>query len=726
MSNEQPIKKSGLLIYLVLLTLFCFIGQIIVFVIHNFSYFHAALSAGQDFSVPATIWVALTIFWSWQILLNILFVLIVWSITRLSSQFLRLSWTATCNLGFALWMMMIILIFMANQLLYPPSSFSLMLSHVIPNILAKILLGITLTITTLFFLMALIRLIQIGWKWSHRLTTTILLIALFAIGVTYAINRYDHKPVIIPSSTDKPPNIFIISMDALRPDHIGYYGDKHNDTPELDTFLSQATNFRNSITPLARTYPAWVSILTGEDSKQNGARYNLQPIRQTVKMNSLSAILKNHGYDTTFAMSGRRFVSISHDFGFDHVVGPPLSINNFLIGEINDYPLSNLIVNTKIGKYLFPYSYGNRDAVITYQPSVFRREIEQNLLKIKHRPIFLAAHFDLSHWPLVWAEHPYDLNESIDQNYRSAVIEVQKQAMLLIDFLKKHQFLEKAIVFIISDHGNAQGLPNDRILKGANYIAGKNSHPNIFKLMNATNFDTPKLDTSYGHGTDVLSYSQYNNVLAIRTFGINPTNTPDMIDDIVSLSDIKPTVLKLLNIPDQNKKDQGQGQSLMPYLYHQKPTQLRKLFFIESGFTPKGVESDKISVFNIVFQGAKVFYIDPKTDHLVIKKEAAQQLMINNKQRALYTKHWVLALYPKANHRVITILVNRDSGHWTDDLNSKFAKTAPLYQLLNDLDRYYGDEITHRYPFCGNNSWKKLDFLTNHCPSATDNVNKKS
>src|SRR5437868_10560546 len=59
------------------------------------------------------------------------------------------------------------------------------------------------------------------------------------------------------------PDVFLITLDTLRADHVGCYGDKQARTPALDGLARDGIRFENAFTvsPIANTSHA--SILTG-------------------------------------------------------------------------------------------------------------------------------------------------------------------------------------------------------------------------------------------------------------------------------------------------------------------------------------------------------------------------------------------------------------------------------------------------------------------------------
>ena len=70
-------------------------------------------------------------------------------------------------------------------------------------------------------------------------------------------------PVSVESVVDSRPDVLLITIDTLRADRIGAYGDTLAVTPNLDRFAKEGWLYTEShaITPL--TLPSHTSILTG-------------------------------------------------------------------------------------------------------------------------------------------------------------------------------------------------------------------------------------------------------------------------------------------------------------------------------------------------------------------------------------------------------------------------------------------------------------------------------
>src|SRR6185312_14377268 len=78
-----------------------------------------------------------------------------------------------------------------------------------------------------------------------------------------------------PAQLNKP-HVIIIGIDSLRYDVASEKGPQ-SQAPNVRGFLDGAVSFSDAMTPLARTFPAWVSILTGRAPHTTGAIVNLLP-----------------------------------------------------------------------------------------------------------------------------------------------------------------------------------------------------------------------------------------------------------------------------------------------------------------------------------------------------------------------------------------------------------------------------------------------------------------
>lgn len=93
---------------------------------------------------------------------------------------------------------------------------------------------------------------------------------------------------------DPPQGIVLITVDTLRPDHLGTYGAAVPTSPVMDALAREATSFSTVIAPRGQTWPTLASILTSKYPVEHGIRKNGQPLREGVR--TLAEVLTAEGY----------------------------------------------------------------------------------------------------------------------------------------------------------------------------------------------------------------------------------------------------------------------------------------------------------------------------------------------------------------------------------------------------------------------------------------------
>jgi arylsulfatase A-like enzyme len=104
------------------------------------------------------------------------------------------------------------------------------------------------------------------------------------------------------NAADKP-NILIISLCSIRPDHMSCYGYQRRTTPNFDELAKESFIFENAITQWPKTTPAFAAIMTGKYCHTTGVMRT--PIGQRLgdEHDTLAEILWEHGYDTAAFIS---------------------------------------------------------------------------------------------------------------------------------------------------------------------------------------------------------------------------------------------------------------------------------------------------------------------------------------------------------------------------------------------------------------------------------------
>lgn len=99
-----------------------------------------------------------------------------------------------------------------------------------------------------------------------------------------------------PKPPSEPVNLVILSIDTLRPDHLGVYGYRHDTSPNLDRFARQCVVFDQAITVHVATGPAHGTILTGLYPGSHGIQRNGMRLKPDVE--TLAETLADRGLAT--------------------------------------------------------------------------------------------------------------------------------------------------------------------------------------------------------------------------------------------------------------------------------------------------------------------------------------------------------------------------------------------------------------------------------------------
>jgi arylsulfatase A-like enzyme len=126
-------------------------------------------------------------------------------------------------------------------------------------------------------------------------------------------------------STDGSFNLVILSIDTLRPDHLGCYGYHRNTSPNLDLLARRSAVFDQAVTVHVTTAPAHGSILTGRYPGGHGILRN--GMRLTEGVPTLADHLGDRGWATGGFVSGwtlQRHTGLDRGFSiYDDRLGEP-------------------------------------------------------------------------------------------------------------------------------------------------------------------------------------------------------------------------------------------------------------------------------------------------------------------------------------------------------------------------------------------------------------------
>lgn len=457
-------------------------------------------------------------------------------------------------------------------------------------------------------------------------------------------------------SGNRGPNVIIIGLDSLNPQHTGFFGYPLATTPRLDAFLKENIVFEQCYTPIARTFPAWYSILTGQYPKTSGVRFNLIK-RKYIKSEAftLGNILRRRGYYAAHFTDEVRFSNVMPEDGFDELTHPPMGIRDFVFGSFHDFSLTNVLFNSPLGFIFFPVLKHNRAVAHLYDGRYFVNNIVTSLDRLSgHDQFFMALHLCIAHWPYDHASpRPLPFDPRVDPQmelYDSALSRLDALFGRIIEAIKKRGLYDNSIIIVLSDHG----------------------------------------ESSEGHGNDLRDTAQNRVLLAWKPIG---PIMPRRVKSLVRTIDIAPTVLESLQIKDD--RDSCDGQSLNAYFAgHETVTANdEKYVFVETEFsleTPQGIVTD---IQKIVEEGVQFYEFDNRG--LITMRDKFHDLLITRRHRAVMSQDWKLVLEMNAKgsrflpeKRLIDMRLDPQGRN-----NAIVDRPDIADRFMMLLKKQYGDEI---------------------------------
>ncbi len=252
---------------------------------------------------------------------------------------------------------------------------------------------------------------------------------------------------VIYSPQQNTKNVILISLDTLRPDHLGCYGYSRNTSPSIDTFAQESILFQNTFATSPWTLPSHVSMLTSLNCINHQVYHTDQSMDPTLI--TLADILRNEGYFTG-AITGGGYVSGLYGFskGFDsyHVRGGVLDKNAAEIGC--RYALDWVERHKDRNFFLFLHTYQIHTPY--HSPSPYNtlfleedsdlKEIDFGQLRFNHENRYKSV--------------SEDLRQNIIDLY-DAEIRYTDESLVqpLMDTLKKLDLYDNTMIILTSDHG---------------------------------------------------------------------------------------------------------------------------------------------------------------------------------------------------------------------------------------------------------------------------------
>jgi arylsulfatase A-like enzyme len=337
----------------------------------------------------------------------------------------------------------------------------------------------------------LIGVLLVGWiwsrrRWSHRIDAALLGVLILADTGLWIAAPNPGKEIWVPRSERQPvvaaedaPNIFIILLDAVRPDHMGIYGYERETTPHIDALAAKGTVFERAYSPSNWTRPVVASLHSSTMPSRHGVIALDRALPPSLPL--LAQQLKRMGYQNGFVTIG---VNIEPEDGYGRGVDYfYYAIRRAALERTPMYRRSLLFQFLPGARALVrPWLRGGKKLStpekITDQVLAWARHLEAD------RPAFMYVHYGGGHGPYrppspynrAFTESPpqkriaeaplhtarTDAPSEVDLKYRIAqydglILWHDFEVGRLLDELRALGRLDRAIVVIIADHGEAFG-----------------------------------------------------------------------------------------------------------------------------------------------------------------------------------------------------------------------------------------------------------------------------
>ncbi len=229
--------------------------------------------------------------------------------------------------------------------------------------------------------------------------------------------RLANRPASVPELAGPGaarPNVIVISVDALRADHLGAWGYERRTSPAIDAFSTRAVRFAWTLTPSPSTRHAIPSMFTG--------RYP-STIDRAAPPPSLAEVLREAGYETAAVLCCQRLTAPRELRGFSSVGTTADASRMSRAGQAN----ADTLADEAIGW------------------------LERATAAPRDRPFFLWVHFYDPHHPYAAIDGAPDFGDTDVDRYDAEIAFADRGIGRVLAAIDK--LAAPTIVAITADHG---------------------------------------------------------------------------------------------------------------------------------------------------------------------------------------------------------------------------------------------------------------------------------
>jgi arylsulfatase A-like enzyme len=218
-------------------------------------------------------------------------------------------------------------------------------------------------------------------------------------------------------------NLLVVTLDTVRPDRLGCYGNRAIETPNLDRLCERGVVFSRAVATASSTLPSHASIFTGLYPRHHGARANAA-YHLASEQRTLAEILAEKGYETA------AFVS---SFVLDAKFGLAQGFSRY---------------DDEVSPSSAPMAFAERRGDATTQRAIAWLE------KPRQRPFFAWVHYFDAHSPY---SAPAPFAGRYPNRYDDEIAFLDHEVGRLLEALERIPERETFVV-VAADHGEGMGV----------------------------------------------------------------------------------------------------------------------------------------------------------------------------------------------------------------------------------------------------------------------------
>lgn len=247
--------------------------------------------------------------------------------------------------------------------------------------------------------------------------------------------------LLVGCTPEGPPDILLVTLDTLRPDHLGVYGYDRETSPFIDSLAADGVVFDNAYAPMGTTSPSHATLFTARSPLAHGVVRNGLSLGHEEA--TLAERLSAAGYDTAAFVSSfpvaRRFGFAQ---GFDHFD--------------DDFSLTAATVPMKRWEGVEVTGHFDRRAHVTR-----RAVVEWLAERDSSAPLFLWVHLFDPHDPYLpprplrdrFLPEDATAGERLIAHYDAEILHADQQLAQIVEAFEAASPDRRHLILLAGDHG---------------------------------------------------------------------------------------------------------------------------------------------------------------------------------------------------------------------------------------------------------------------------------